>query len=160
MKYTLRFILFVFVLFTAFACSSDETCRKNRYVSLQLDLYKVSLNATNNTLTATPWSIDSISVKGVGVDSLLYNNTKKISQVGLVLNKVDRQSAYVLTLNGMKDTLTITHTNVTEFLSLECGCIKVYSIDSAFVTNHAVDSIQIINHQVNTENATNIRIYN
>lgn len=160
MSYIIRFIFLIFIIFMVHACSSDETCRKNKYVRLQVSLYKVSLNQVNNTLVASPWSVDSISVQGVGIDSILYKNSKKISQLNLDLKKIDNQSAYQLNINGVKDTLTITHTNTTEFLSLECGCLKVYNIDSAFVTKHAIDSIQIINHQVNTDNAPNIRIFN
>ncbi len=160
MKYLLQFILLSFAVFAGSACSNDETCRKNKYVRLQVSLYKTSLNTTNNTLVTAEWNADSITVQGVGVDSVLYENSKKINLLSLNLNKIDQQTAYQLNINGVKDTLTITHTNVTEFLSLECGCLKVYSIDSAFVTNHAIDSIKVINHQVNTDNATNIRIYN
>lgn len=160
MKYFFKFILLSLAVIIGYSCSNDETCRKNKYVSLQVSLYKVSLNPTNNTFVTAAWNVDSITVQGLGSDSVLYKNSKKISLLSLNLNKIETQTAYELNINKIKDTLTITHTNITEFLSLECGCLKVYSIDSAFVTKHAIDSIQIINHQVNTDNATNIRIFN
>jgi hypothetical protein len=160
MKYVFKFILLSFAVIIGYSCSNDETCRKNKYVSLQVSLYKASLNPTTNTFVTTVWSADSITVQGVGVDSVLYKNSKKISQVNLLLNKIVRKTKYQLNINKVKDTLTIYHTNITEFLSLECGCLKVYSIDSATVTKHSIDSIKVINHQVNTDNATNIRIFN
>ena len=160
MKYDFKFILLSLAVIIGYSCSNDETCRKNKYVRLQVSLYKASLNPTNNTFVTAAWNVDSITVQGVGVDSVLYKNSKKINLLSLNLNKIVRKTAYQLNINKIKDTLTIYHTNVTEFLSLECGCLKVYSIDSATVTNHSIDSIKVINHQVNTDNATNIRIYN
>jgi Family of unknown function (DUF6452) len=160
MKNAFRIFIILLAVIACNACTNDETCRKNRYVSLQVSLYKVALNPLNNTLVASAWSADSISVQGIGVDSILYKNSKKISQINLNLKKLDNQTAYQLIINKVIDTLTVTHTNTTEFLSLECGCLKTYKIDSVFVTHHAIDSIQIINHQVNTDNATNIRIFN
>ena len=160
MKYVLRILIFLLIVVAGNACTNDETCRKNSYVRLQVSLYHLALNPTNDTLVASTWSVDSITVQGVGADSILYKNAKKISQLNLNLKKMDNQTEYQLNINGIKDTLTITHTNKTEFLSLECGCLTVYRIDSAFVTKHAINSVQIINHQVNTDNATNIRIFN
>ena len=164
MRFIYRITFLIITIFVGYACSNDETCRKNKYVSLQVSLYKAIQNPLNNSYVSSPWSLtsstDSISVQGIGVDSILYKNSKNINQLNLTLKKFNNQTKYQVSINGIKDTLTITHTNVTEFLSLECGCLKVYSIDSAFVTKHEIDSIKIINHQVNTDNATNIRIYN
>jgi Family of unknown function (DUF6452) len=164
MRFIYRITFLFITIFVGYACSNDETCRKNKYVSLQVSLYKAIQNPLNYSYVSSPWSLtsptDSISVQGIGVDSILYKNSKNINQLNLTLKKFINQTKYQISINGIKDTLTITHTNLTEFLSLECGCLKVYNIDTAFVTKHEIDSIKIINHQVNTDNATNIRIYN
>jgi len=177
----LQYICFIFCLLFCLSCASDESCRTDRSVLLDLVNYHVTDNDTTRT-TAT-MNIDSLTVKALKLDtltgkyayldSIIYNNQKTVGNINLPLNNFARESIYEITFNktivtgkkdtisfkNTKDTLTILHENKDNYISLECGCIKVHSIDTAIITKHFVDSIRIINHTVNNINAENIRIY-
>lgn len=164
MKY-FYFILTFFFIGLIVSCSSDEQCRKDRYVKMSISIYHLEYNQTTSQTTKTSLSIDSISVRGLtseglNVDSILYNNQKKIYKLEFPLNKFVPESKFVVTFNNTKDTITILHQNINEFLSLECGCLKVHSIDTVLTTNHYVDSVKIINHNVNTISTEHLQIYN
>ena len=160
-------ILFCFLHLTS--CFVDEQCRENKYVALNAGFYHVVKNQTTGVSTKTTLSIDSLTVKGlifdsitskyVYVDSILYNHSKSINKIYIPLHKFVNVSSYEVTLNTKTDTLTVLHTNSNEYLSLECGCLKVHSIDTVLTTNHFIDSVSITKHNVNTSNAENIRIY-
>jgi hypothetical protein len=128
---------------------------------MQVGIYHVSNNGT--TITSNALYIDSITIKGIGVDSILYNNSKKTQNVVLPLNKLDslQESSFQVKFNNITDTITIVHQNKTEYLSLECGCIKTHIIDTVLTTNHFIDSVHISVHDVNTTTSAkeNIKIY-
>lgn len=128
-------------------------------------LYTKTLNTTTSAYTVTSLSIDSINIQGLDtmgvlVDSLLYNKTKKISKLYLPLNKFVPVSRFVVTFNKTIDTVSILHSNSNMYLSLECGCLKVHTIDTVITTNHFIDSVSIKNHNVININAEHLQIYN
>jgi hypothetical protein len=73
--------------------------------------------------------------------------------------KFATSSTFKLKFKTISDTMTIYHTNLNDYLSLECGCIILHKIDTVTITRHFIDSVRIINHDVNTINAENIRLY-
>ena len=151
------------------SCIVDEQCRQNKNVELGITFFHVNKNITSGLITKTALSIDSITVKGLNfdsinkkyiyIDSIIYNNAKLINNVYLPLQKFKISTKYELKFNLKIDTITILHSNSDEYLSLECGCIKIHNIDTITTTNHFIDSVSIINHSVKTNNAENIRIY-
>jgi len=163
------FIVFIFSILLFFSCATEETCIQTKYVKLTLGFYHVNHNDTTLINTTTSLSIDSITVQGMIqdsltrqyrlIDSILYNNQKKISTINLPLNNFSPQSIFKFKFNTILDTLTIYHSNLNDYLSLECGCIVTHSIDTISMTNHYIDSVRIKIHDVNTINAENIRLY-
>lgn len=163
MRYIINIFTLLFVL-TISSCNTDEGCRKDKYVKLQLGIYHVTYNNTTNSRTAVYLNIDSITVKGIGIDSVLYNNTKKINSVTLPLNKAGSTniiSAFEIAFNNITDTITIIHNNQSQYLSLECGSIVTHKIDTVLTTNHFIDSVSISVHDVNTSTSAkeHIKIY-
>lgn len=151
------------------SCITDEQCRQNRYVQFIAGLYHVNINQTTNIKTTTSYSIDSLTVKGlvfdtinlkyIYSDSILYNKSKSVNKLYLPLHKFENLTKFEVKLNEQFDTLTIIHKNADYYISLECGCLKIHSIDTVLTTNHFIDSVKIINYNVNTTNVENIRIY-
>lgn len=128
-------------------------------------LYTKTLNKTTQKYTISALSIDSITIQGLDtmgilVNSLLYNKSKKISKLYLPLNKFVPVSRFVVTFNKTTDTVSILHSNSNLYLSLECGCLKVHTIDTVLTTNHFIDSVSIQNHNVININAEHLQIYN
>ena len=164
MKHIIYPILIIFFIFVA-SCTGDEECRKDKYVKMGVGFYKKTLNTTTNKYTTSSLSIDSLTIQGlttnnIPVASLIYNNKKKISKVFLPLNKFETISKFIVTFNKTVDTISILHSNPELYLSLECGCLKVHTIDTVLTTNHFVDSIHINNHNVININAEHLQIFN
>lgn len=130
-----------------------------------VSFYTRTLNETTNIYTISSLSIDSITVQGLDttgilIDSLLFDNSKKISKLYLPLDKFVPVSRFRVTFNETIDTISILHTNSNLYLSLECGCLKVHTIDTVLTTYHFIDSISIKNHNVININAEHLQIYN
>ena len=146
------------------------------------------INQTDTSRTVAAMSIDSITVRGLKydatskkylyMDSVLYNNLKTITKIDLPLHSFDSVSAFEVTFNSKKitankltnkndtilylnkrDTLIVKHQNTDKYLSLQCGSIKVHSVDTVLTTNNFIDSIRITNRNVNNINVENIKIY-
>ena len=126
--------------------------------------YTRTLNATTNKVTITNLIVDSLTVQGIDTAGVLldsiYNNSRKISKIYLPLNKFVAVSTFKVKFKQTVDTITITHTNSNMYLSLECGCLKVHSIDTVLTTKHFIDSVSIKIHNVNNINAEHLQIYN
>lgn len=164
-------IILIFLICFAFlsACKSDEECRKNRYINLIAGMYHSEYNDTKGTYDRTALNIDSLTLRGIKlnsngqevlVDSILYNNSKMINKLALPLQIATQESKYLAVFNNAADTITIFHTNYDVFLSLECGCIKTFTIDTVLTTHNFIDSVKITNHNVTNIDAENIQIFN
>lgn len=169
MKYIFKLFLLI-QLSLLVSCTVDEECRISKNVNFVSKFYKVSYVASTNSFNFAALSIDSITVKGLkidsatnnltAVDSILYNNTKKINSITLALDKFSSQSKFTIKFNQVTDTVTIYHSNSDYYLSLECGCIKTFTIDTVLTTNNFIDSVKITNHKINNTNAEHLYIYN
>lgn len=165
-KYIL--IALLFSLFLNSSCVSDGTCIQTKYVKLTANFYLV--NPTDSIIAnrIKGLYVDSITVQGLkydsiarlyhSVDSILYDN-KNVNSIDLPLSNNQTMSIFKLKFKNIVDTMTIYHSNINDYLSLECGCIITHAIDSVTTTKHYIDSVRIKIYEVNTINAENIRIY-
>ncbi|HJV78223.1 MAG TPA: DUF6452 family protein [Paludibacter sp.] len=180
-----QYILFFLCLIAGFSCAVDESCRTNRSVLMDIGVYHV--NKTDTSKTVTAMSIDTLTIKGlkfdssakkyIYVDSILYNKAQTVNKINLPLHSFESTSVFEATFTIRKitinpvtskndttyitknDTLTVLHQNTDKYLSLECGSIKIHSVDTILTTNNFIDSIRIINRKVNNINVENIQIY-
>lgn len=145
-----RFYIFILGLFvwSMFSCNNDETCRLNHIVNAGIYFYKDTLN-TKNKWVSFSYSIDSITVYGEGMDSILYNNSKTKSYIQLPFNQNVEESKFILTANNTIDTLTVKYTNINHFLSFECGYTVFHNIDTAYITGHYFQELSIPHKEVN-----------
>ncbi len=142
------------------ACTNDKGCHENRYVSMTSNFYTVKKTSANKD-TVQAVTIDSVWVKGLGNDSVLYNNTKAVTSISLPLHKLQDTSRFVIRFNRVYDTLTIVHTNIQKYLSLECGCLITHKLDSikSSTTKHIVKRIKVKYDNVSTTQRENLQIY-
>ena len=126
---------------------------------LKTGFYHTTFNASTNTYSTAAKAIDSLWVNGLNNDSMLYSNKKNVTDISLPLRKSSNQTDFEIRFNNTTDTLTILHQDTIQYLSLECGCIKTFVIDTVLTTNHFIDSVKISNHGVNTTDAEHIKIY-
>jgi hypothetical protein len=151
--FSIALILFLAVAYIG--CTNDNSCHENRYVVMTSNFYTIK-NDTTKTFT-----MDSIWVKGLGSDSILYKNSKSITSISLPLHKLQDTSRFVIRFNNIYDTLTIVHTNIQKYLSLECGCLVTHKLDSikSYTTTHKVKRIKVKYDNVSTTKRENLQIY-
>jgi len=139
------------------SCQPDEGCRQNMNVSAGVTLRGL---ATDSADVETPFSSwDSITVQGVDNDSLLYDNSKLISQLQLPLHNDTGITVYRLTWHNTEDKLYFHHDNTMQFVSMACGCIIYHTIDSVWCEGTWIDSVKIINSAVESVQQENVKIY-
>lgn len=155
--------IFLLIISTLIACNNDETCRKSRIVNMSIHFYKDTINSKTTDTVSLVLSLDSITAYGLNNDSILYKKVKNKTSIVLPLNQFAEKSQFVLKSNGNYDTLTVYYKNKYEYLSLECGAVRVHQIDSVNTTGHFLHYLTIVNKDVNTtttsNNAENIKIH-
>ena len=163
MKHSTCLLLIAFTLF-GISCTNDESCTQDRIAKMGVGFYTRALTDTlRKVYTTRAINLDTLSVRGLAangtlIDSILYKS-KAIQNIYLPLNKFENSSKFVLTFKTAKDTIEVLHTNTDYYLSLECGCIKVHSIDTVLTTTNLIDSVKIINHKANATNAEHLQIF-
>ena len=163
MKHSTCLLLIAFTLF-GISCTNDESCTQDRIAKMGVGFYTRALTDTlRKVYTTRAINLDTLSVRGLAangtlIDSILYKS-KAIQNIYLPLNKFENSSKFVLTFKTAKDTIEVLHTNTDYYLSLECGCMKVHSIDTVLTTTNLIDSVKIINHKVNATNAEHLQIF-
>lgn len=158
-RFLYNLILPLMLVVSLISCNQqDDTCRKSRKVTLNATFYTDFTN-DKGKYVKEKLVLDSLTVKGVGIETLIYNNKKKTDVMELPLQVFKETSSYSLTFNDIVDTIIVKHKNNLEFLSVECGSIRTYSIDTVFFTKHFIDSIAIQQKNVNTIKIENLQIY-
>lgn len=144
------------LLLAGAGCTVDSECRMENTVRLHAVLVCDSLTATGDTVRFN--AIDSITVQGVGNDSLLLDNAKNISSLALPLRNDSDETAFLLTINGQQDVLTVRHRNEQHFISLACGCFVYHTIEDIRAEGVFVDAVEILNSDIANYEQDNIRI--
>ncbi len=155
----MRKLLVLFLLMVLLvACNSDGECREERYVAMGMKLMYPKFDVEKETYVATEFVPDSITVKGVDNDSVLYYK-KQMNELQLPLQKSNDSSQFVLYTNGIYDTITILHENRDNFISMECGCIVFATIKEVLMTHYRLDSARILIPDVINVEAMNVELY-
>ncbi|HLN56207.1 MAG TPA: DUF6452 family protein [Bacteroidales bacterium] len=149
---------YIFILLTgiiAFLEScTPESCLDDTESFLEASFY--------NYKTKNVQVPDSITIYGVGRDtSKVYSSALAIKVASLPLNPASTSSAFVVRINGISDTLSISHFSYPHLISKECGYTYYHEIypDSLTFTKNTIDSIWIKNRIITTLDEENIRIF-
>ena len=148
------------LLLLAASCSVDEECRQTESVRCVFTFECSTLVVEEDTsYISTFTTIDSITVKGEGIDSVLYDNQKMLSKISLPLRSDTTETRYQLTINSYPETLVIRHRNNDYFVSLACGCFVFHEVDTAFGTNGIIYDSEVLNTAVQNSEQDNVKLY-
>ena len=123
------FIVLTFSILLNFSCATDDTCIQTKYVKLTVNFYLANPTDTIISNRIKVMSVDSLSVQGLRfdsitglyqlVDSILYNNQKRVSTIDLPLNNQIniKRSTFKIRFNTIVDTMTVFHSNINDYLS-------------------------------------------
>jgi hypothetical protein len=143
-----RLIYLIFVLIAVAAC-------KEVFVPPPQSLLQASfLNSTSETETALT---STVTVHGIGQDSLLYDNSS-VAQISLPLTSGDTIQ-YVISFDSSIDTVTFVHKTSQFYDSMETGFYYEYKLKSATSTHLRIDSLAISDSLVTTKWHENIKLY-
>lgn len=138
----------------ATACTVDKQSHTVYDVRMQAIFHADSLKADSTYATYAAW--DSITVKGMGKDSVLYNNAKSVTTLQLPLRPDTTVTAFLLTYHDRTDTLFIQHIDTIKYISLAAGDVVFFCIEKAWATGCWIDSIALLNPNVQTDLKDNI----
>lgn len=155
-KNNIFFVLGIIGLSLLAGCRPDTICRQDTDIAMGVS---VRWTLTDTTGATTPQTaFDSLSVQGVGNDSILYNNSKNLSSLWLPLRIDTCLTAFALLWHGKADTLFIRHDNTRHFISQACGCTVYHTIDTIWHSGSAIDSITILNSSVENTRQENVQL--
>lgn len=121
----------------------NEGCYETRDVKVYCHF-----SALNDLNQASAVEFDSMTIVGVGSDSILYKD-EKLSELALELNPKANLTQFVVYIKAkgsnyyFKDTLSLYHTNDPWFQSMDCGCMIFSKLDSCKTTGSIFKSVTI-----------------
>jgi len=133
--------------------SCDENSCFVEDPKLRIEFFAVFNNAIKDTL------VTGLSVKGIGMDSLLYDSAVNIQRIELPLSPAHDSASFSLQIGNTLDILTVYYDKEPHQISLECGYNFFYTITRGTSTLNNFDSVLIINPAINEDFNENIQIF-
>jgi len=99
----------------------------------------------------------SVTVMGIGSDSLLYNEESAYS-VLLPLAKTDT-SNFIIWIDSKSDSISFIYTTTQKYASMESGFYYEYKLQSVGFSQNRIDSVEIKDSLVTTKWNENIKLY-
>lgn len=143
-----------FLFFLTLNNCTPESCFEETNSAVKILFYS---DATNDRDTP-----DSLTIYGIGVDSIrLYNKKSGVQPALLPLDAADGQSVFVIRINGIADTITFfNYTTFPHLVSRECGYSFYHLlIDTPLYTRNIIKDLTLKNRNVTTLNEENISLY-
>ena len=140
-----------FVIALVTACSQDNMLLSYQH-TVQVGLYSKSTH-DDTTLTV-------VSVQGVGVDSLLYDEEDELGELFLNMNLHTDTTQFVVMTQTLQDDLYFKYQVQLEPASSGSGMAVRIHIDSISHTTTFIDSVAIVNADVvYNESLENVQIF-
>lgn len=170
MKRILPFILTGICLVWLAGCSESDCPLNNN----PMNSISFMNSATGKALTLT----DTLTVTALGTDSILINRMRGTSKLSLPLRYEGGETSYVFKytkvkydtlqlkplkidtiITVFKDTIGMTYTDRKHFLSMDCGIVTYFNLESIRTTRHLIDSVRLLNPAIDEYEKTNIEVY-
>jgi hypothetical protein len=102
---------------------------------------------------------DSLTLRGLNSDSLIYRKTSGVHPALFPLNASIDSSTFIVTVKGISDTIKFRYTSYAHFISKECGYTYYHHLESdpVFTTNF-IKEITVENKTITNLNVENLHI--
>ena len=137
-------------------CTVDKQCRVTYKINMQAVFLGDSVSADSTYISYERY--DSVTVQGVGNDSILYDNAKSVTTLYLPFRPDTTVTAYSIIYHDKRDTLYIQHDNTVQFISLACGEVVFHTIEKVWAAGTWIDSVYVLDPTVEVNGKENIRI--
>ena len=170
MKNLVRIFLLLIIVGTAVSihssCSDENDCSLAGRPMMYCTFMTINPDDKTKSLNDT---LDSLTIRALGTDSIILNNEKKVHKIMLPLRYTSDSTVFIFQYNPVRnpndvDTLYIVQQNTPYFQSMECGYMMKQNIISTKFGNRAnssekIDSIYFRNKEANTNEIENLQIY-
>jgi hypothetical protein len=160
---TLWFLLFFIAFSSSFpSCLNEDICEDVATLPVRIGFYRI------DTLQTTPPKIliDSITVFGLGNDSIIYNNRKTVGQIEIPMNSVIDSCAFVIRFPDLEDfetssydTLWFIYQRQPNLISMDCGFVTFYELNRINFTRNRIDSIHIDDIRISNTLNEHVKIF-
>ncbi len=117
---------------------------------------KASFYQTSTGMAVPP---DSLTLYGIGKDSVIYKKTSRVQPAMIPLNASAPGCRFLIKINGVDDTISFFYSTFAHLISKECGYTFFHDLDSVAFTRNMIDTIQVKLKTITTFNEPNIFIY-
>ncbi len=117
---------------------------------------KASFYQTSTDRAVPP---DSLTLYGIGNDSVIYKKTPRVQPAMIPLNASAPGCRFLIKINGVDDTISFFYSTFAHLISKECGYTFFHDLDSVAFTRNMIDTIQVKLKTITTFNEPNIFIY-
>jgi hypothetical protein len=143
------------------SCLNEEVCEDIATLPVRLGFYRT------DTIAATPprMSVDSLTIFGLGNDSILYNNLNSVGQIELPLNSLSDTTSFILRWHTpgrtglLTDTLTFVYRREPNLISMDCGFVTFFNLQNVYYTGTLINVINIDNSNIRTSLDEHIKIF-
>jgi hypothetical protein len=140
------------ILYLVLILVAANACKEVFEAPPQALLKATLLNSTTKTSIST-----KVTVRGIGIDSILYNDTT-LTELILPLS-ANNESSFLVSFDSISDTITFTHKDTLEYGSMETGFYNEYKLQNIKFTKNRIDSILITDSLVTKTWHENIKLY-
>ncbi len=149
----LRYLISILCILVT-SCLNQEVCEDLTSVPVRIGFYR-----TQQDNVSVAHTIDSLTVYGLGKDSLIYDNQKKVGRIELPLNSASDSSAFVLVFPEISDTLWFYYERKPNLTSLECGFVTFYELENITYTDYLINAVETNNPSITNNLDEHIKIY-
>jgi hypothetical protein len=145
-RFILRGLIFI-SLFTplAFACT-EGSCLEETQSYLKATFYTT---VNDKSVAAAP---DTLSMYGVGSDSILYKKATAVKVALIPLNSSADSSSFILIINAITDTIKFRYSSYPHLISKECGYTYYHHLDEIIHSNNNIGDF------INNSTITNLNV--
>lgn len=91
-------------------------------------------------------------------DSIVLNRKRGVTEFTFPLSYAGETDTLVLRFNGVSDSLFLTHDNLPQFISLDCGTAMFHTLTAATCTHHVLHSVVISEAAIDYNDTENLQI--
>ncbi|MCK9301041.1 MAG: DUF6452 family protein [Bacteroidales bacterium] len=148
-------LVLTLLLFVLQGCVNNSNCYESKEVLVYCGFY--------SSETDKAGSIENVSVRGLGKDSLIYDS-KTLSKFALPLRSDAQESVFIIEIEQsstlFRDSLRLAHSNNEWFISMECGCIVLHTLLEARPGGAGfIDSVRIVDSEIKNALTEHVKIY-
>lgn len=155
-------MLIVVLILLMYSCLNEEVCEDVATVPVRIGFYQMEAEEEDPQVLA----IDSLTVFGVGNDSIIYQNRFNVSRIELPLNSAIDSCAFVFVLPSHEpgllpaaDTVWFHYRILPNLISMECGFVSFYELNTVTHTRYNIDSLSIETPSITNTQDEHIKIF-